>query len=107
MPSIGDRVEKIRSKNAGPFWVTIDIFCGSVDSFETVRGHLTAQQIAGLFNAEENAIKHFEIPDLNVVKVSFPRPAIQGTLADRDMHGAGWAELVAELPWPEAAAQSD
>jgi len=26
---LGDKVKKIRSKNAGPFWITIDIFCGS------------------------------------------------------------------------------
>jgi Domain of unknown function (DUF4387) len=28
----------------------------------------------------------FRIPDLHVVKVSFPRPVVQGSLHDRDMH---------------------
>ena len=27
MSTLGEKVKKIRSKNAGPFWITIDIFC--------------------------------------------------------------------------------
>jgi len=27
MAKLGAVVEKVRSKNAGPFWLTIDIFC--------------------------------------------------------------------------------
>ena len=29
MLTLGEKVRKIRSKNAGPFWITIDIFCGN------------------------------------------------------------------------------
>ena len=29
MPKLGERVLRVRSKNAGPFWVTVDIFCGT------------------------------------------------------------------------------
>jgi hypothetical protein len=32
-----------------------------------------------------------------VVKFSFPRPIVQGTRFDRDMHGASFANLIAEL----------
>ena len=28
MLTLGEKVRKIRSKNAGPFWITIDVFCG-------------------------------------------------------------------------------
>jgi hypothetical protein len=42
-------------------------------------------------------LKRFDIPALNVVKFSVPRPVVQGTRADRDMHGAGWACLLEEL----------
>ena len=37
MPRLGDRVLKVRSKNAGPFWVTVDVFCGTPDVFEQVK----------------------------------------------------------------------
>jgi hypothetical protein len=29
----------------------------------------------------------FELADLCAIKISFPRPVVQGSLHDRDMHG--------------------
>ncbi len=97
MSELGQIVEKVRSKNAGPFWLTIDIFCGTPDAFARVQGGVSTDRIAQLFKTTPDQIKRFDIADLNVVKFSMPRPAIQGTVSDRDMHGAGWAALVAEL----------
>jgi len=94
---LGQIVEKIRSKNAGPFWLTIDIFCGSSDAFGQTCRCLTTAQVADLFQTDANRIKRFDIADLNVVKFSLKRPEIQGSVADRDMHGASWAALVADL----------
>ncbi|NKB56453.1 MAG: DUF4387 family protein [Alphaproteobacteria bacterium] len=96
MAKVGDTVFKVRSKNAGPFWVTIDIFCGGTDAFETIAGRLTSEDVARLFDQPSQTIKRFEIPDLNVVKFSLPRPVVQGDRFDRDMHGAQWAVLLAE-----------
>jgi hypothetical protein len=90
-------VVKVRSKNAGPFWVTIDIFCGSPDVFETVRARLRTEAVAQLFQQPTQLVKRFEIPDLAVIKLSFPRPVVQGSRTDRDMHGAQWAILLAEM----------
>ena len=36
MTTLRDIAVHVRSKNAGPFWVTIDIFLGSQDAFERV-----------------------------------------------------------------------
>ncbi|MEM8591962.1 MAG: DUF4387 family protein [Pseudomonadota bacterium] len=85
--------EKVRSKNAGPFWLTIDIFCGSAEAFAQVKG-LETDRVSQLFQREA---KRFELPDLHVIKFSIPRPAIQGTREDRDMHGASFAEILADL----------
>ncbi len=97
MAELGSIVEKVRSKNAGPFWLTIDVFCGNSDAFARVAALSTAR-VAALFGVDEAAMKRFDIADLNVVKFSVPRPVIQGTRADRDMHGAAWGCLLAELP---------
>lgn len=43
-------------------------------------------------------LKRFDIPDLRVIKFSLPRPIIQGSAADRDMHGAQYAALLEEMP---------
>ena len=97
MPEVGAIAQKVRSKNAGPFWVTIDIFCGTPLAYDQIVIGLSTDRIAALFNCPPETIKRFDIADLNVVKFSLPRPAIQGTAADRDMHGAAWGPLVAEV----------
>lgn len=100
MPEVGAIAEKVRSKNAGPFWVTIDIFCGTAEAYERVSRGLTSDTVAAAFQMEVGNLKRFDIPDLRVVKFSLPRPAVQGTASDRDMHGAGWGPMVAELVIP-------
>ncbi len=97
MTTVSDIVTKVRSKNAGPFWLTIDIFCGSAAAFDQIVQGVSTDRVASLFGADATKIKRFDIADLNVVKFSLPRPQIQGSLHDRDMHGAGWAPLLAEL----------
>ena len=97
MASLGDVVEKVRSKNAGPFWLTIDIFCGTPEAFERVSQGVSTERVAKLFLTAPENLKRFDIASLNVVKFSLPRPAVQGTREDRDMHGASWASLVAEM----------
>lgn len=96
MPRLSDLVLKVRSKNAGPFWLTIDIFCGTPQAFETVSSRLSTERVAELYRAATSEIKRFDIADLMVVKFSLPRPVVQGSREDRDMHGAGWAVLLEE-----------
>lgn len=98
MTRLADKVLKIRSKNAGPFWLTIDIFCGDPQVFDQVSQAIRTDEVASLFQVAPNGLKRFDMPDLNVVKFSLPRPAIQGTRQDRDMHGASFANLLADLP---------
>ena len=97
MPEVKTLVEKVRSKNAGPFWITVDVFCGSREAFTSVAPALTAARVARLYGTPEQTLKRFEIPDLAVLKFSFPRREVQGDPRDRDMHGASYAALLAEL----------
>jgi hypothetical protein len=97
MKRLGDQVLKVRSKNAGPFWVTIDIFCGSPEAYETVLTHLKTEVVAQLYATPLQLVNRFDIADLQVVKFSIPRPVVQGAREDRDMHGAQWAHLLDEM----------
>ncbi len=97
MSRLGDVVPKVRSKNAGPFWLTIDIFCGTPEMFNRVSEGLKTQAVVDLLQADAALLKRFDIDSLNVVKFSIPRPQFQGTRLDRDMHGASFAALLAEL----------
>lgn len=103
MARLADRVAKVRSKNAGPFWVTVDVFCGSPEAFGEVSRGLRTEAVAALYRQPSQLIRRFDIAELNVIKLSFPRPVVQGSRDDRDMHGAQWAILLAEMDWPPAA----
>ena len=97
MLTLGKKVRKIRSKNAGPFWITIDIFCGNKKIYKEVCNKLINSEIINLLMISEQQLKRFEIDDLNVIKFSFPRKIIQGDIFDRDMHGAQLAVLLSEM----------
>lgn len=88
MAKLGEIAKYVRSKNAGPFWVTIDIFCTDAEDFERVANApgLAPRAIAGLFGLSENEIRQFRVPSLHVLKISFPRPTAQGSPGDADSH---------------------
>ncbi|GAA5231625.1 DUF4387 domain-containing protein [Verticiella sediminum] len=88
----------IRSKNAGPFWLTIDIFCDDAGVYRRMCDEplLGPEAIGRLLRTSPEGIKTFHVDALNVIKISLPRPVVQGALEDRDMHGAQWANLVRE-----------
>ena len=92
-----DHVQKVRSKNAGPFWLTIDIFCGDATRFLDISQSLKTETIAKTLGVEPDILKRFDIASLYVIKFSLPRPFIQGSPRDPDMHGASWAALIADI----------
>ncbi len=97
MTTLSDVAAKIRSKNAGPFWLTIDIFCDSVEAFEQACLIADNTRVAERLGTTPEKLDRYEIADLNVLKFSLPRPQIQGTRFDRDMHGASFANLLGDL----------
>jgi hypothetical protein len=88
-PTVGDLGELIRSKNAGPFWLTVDIFCDEDDAFRRLaRSPLTDPgAIAEIYSVPADQVRIFAISSLRAIKISFPRPVPQGSAGDRDMHG--------------------
>ena len=97
MDSLGSLVEKVRSKNAGPFIITIDIFCKKEESYQKISKNLTEKFLCHYLNIEERSIQLFFVDNLRVVKISIDRTFIQGSRFDRDMHGAQLANLISEL----------
>lgn len=88
MGTIAQTASYVRSKNAGPFWMTIDIFCESDKEFQTmICSHkLNSKTISKIYMVPENNVKLFYLPDLKVIKISIPRICPQGSKYERDMH---------------------
>jgi hypothetical protein len=86
--TVGDLATLVRSKNAGPFWLTLDVFCDNDAAYNALAAPdvITPQRIAAIYGGDPRTVRVFRLPDLRAMKVSFPRPTVQGAISDRDMH---------------------
>jgi hypothetical protein len=84
--TLADVARLVRSKNAGPFWITIDVFFATDADFVSHHEAITAARVAVAYKVDERTVKIFRLSDLCAVKISFPRPVTQGSAFDRDMH---------------------
>jgi hypothetical protein len=100
VPSLKDVAQYVRSKNAGPFWVTIDIFCGDAAAYDRIRRapSLSRGAVAKLYGVAPEAVKVFEDEPLKVVKISFPRPVAQGSARDTDSHAGQYFVPLLDAP---------
>jgi len=89
MPEVREVCRHVRSKNAGPFWITVDLFFHDRAAFDAWADAPALQPaaIGALFGTAPERVKRFEVPDLAVLKLSYPRATPQGGDLERDMHG--------------------
>ena len=97
MKTLSEITKNIRSKNAGPFWVTVDLFFKDKDSFFYACKNISNEEVSNILKIKRNHLKRFDIENLKVIKFSFPRKNFQGSRLDRDMHGASFAILFEKL----------
>lgn len=102
--TLQDVAIEIRSKNAGPFWVTMELFLRDAAAYAIAAdpAFLDEEVIGRLYGVPADGVRIFRLPSLNVVKISFPRPVAQGSLRDRDIHAGQHHVPLAVLPLPPA-----
>lgn len=86
--TVGDVAELVRSKNAGPFWQTFDIFCEDDAAYAELAadGVITPERIGATYQVDPSVVAVFWMPAIRVIKVSVPRPVSSGSALDRDVH---------------------
>ncbi|WP_428390919.1 DUF4387 family protein [Lichenicoccus sp.] len=97
MPRLTDICRHVRSKNAGPFWVTIDLFFDGSEAFGRYKDNdaISADAIAAIYGVDARLVRRFVVETLHVVKITMPRPAPQGGPHERDMHsGQSYVRLL-------------
>lgn len=97
MKNLSLLTKDIRSKNAGPFWVTVDLFFRDKKSFAYACKNLSNREISNILQIKIKKLKRYNIESLKVIKFSFPRKNIQGSRLDRDMHGASFSILFEQI----------
>jgi hypothetical protein len=96
--TLDDLALEVRCKNAGPFWLTLDVFLRDDAAYRIAHATITPELIAELYQVPLESLRIYRIPELKVVKVSFPRPVPQGGLRDRDMHAGQHHVPLASIP---------
>ena len=103
--TVGELAAEVRAKNAGPFWITLDVFLNADEDYERLVGSraITRQSIGALYRVAPTSVEIFEIPSLRVIKISFPRAVSAGSFTDRDQHAGQQHVPLAALPLPDGA----
>lgn len=102
---LADLATLIRSKNAGPFFLTFDILFEDEEHYQLVKASqsLNVQAFAARYACPAEAVRFFVYDNARAFKFSIPRPLPQGDLGDGDLHGGQqFAPLMnIEIPLPE------
>jgi len=90
MAKLKDIAKACKSKNAGPFELTLDIMFDDPDTFEKVRrsGRITPQVIAALYGVRPEQVLFTEYPPALAYKATIPRRIPSGAVGDTDVYGA-------------------
>lgn len=89
MPRLRDLASLIRSKNAGPFQLTIDVLFEDIETYQRVAasGVLSAERVAEIYHLDPKDVRVYEFEPGRAIKVSFPRPIVSGDIFDSDVTG--------------------
>lgn len=91
MSRLEELTEIFRSKNAGPFWITVDMVFARQTYYDTVKhsGILTESAVALLYGVEVQQVKIYYVDSIRTVKITVPRSGVSsGAPGDRDVYGA-------------------
>ena len=77
----------LRSKNAGPLFITFDLIFNNSEDMLYVKDRLTKEAISKAYDVKIEKIDIISYEVVNSIKITFPRKNISGSLADDDIYG--------------------
>ncbi|MCI8775382.1 MAG: DUF4387 domain-containing protein [Lachnospiraceae bacterium] len=90
----------IRSKNSGPFQITLDVLFDDVEIYRKIKesGIISKERIAALYRMEESRIQQIVFFDTALgFKITYDRSISSGTCGERDVYGAQQHAPLAEM----------
>lgn len=87
MKKLIDYTKILRSKNAGPLFITFDLIFNSREDMKYIEQRLTKEQISKAYDVSTDKIDIISYDIVNSIKITFPRKNISGALADSDIYG--------------------
>lgn len=98
MAKVKELAKYVKSKNAGPFWGTLEVYFDTKENYDKVKNskNITPKKVAELYHVDKKNVKTFYLENLKVIKFSFPRNMPQGHKYENDMHFGQQYILLAE-----------
>ena len=87
MKKLVDYTKILRSKNAGPLFITFDLIFSGGEEMEYVLKNLKKSDVARAYGVDEKDIDIIAYEVVNSIKITFPRKDISGSLCDGDVYG--------------------
>ena len=112
MTKLSEVAKLIRSKNAGPFQLTIDIMFEDRETYERVLagGAISAERFAAIYRVDTERVQVIPYAAAYSIKVTMPRPVISGDHGDGDIMGGQQygpiVDLEVDRPLAPASPQS-
>ncbi|MBI3126989.1 MAG: DUF4387 domain-containing protein [Candidatus Tectomicrobia bacterium] len=91
MDRLYDLAEVLRSKNAGPLYITLDLLFADEGTYRRVAGSeaLTPGAVAALYGVEAEEVRIIQFDAARAIKITIPRTGpTSGAPGDRDVYGA-------------------
>jgi Domain of unknown function (DUF4387) len=103
--TLGELADVMRSKNAGPFQITIDLMFNDAATYRRVRDSsvVAARVIAPLYGVDEGLVRIMPFDRVRAIKITVPRRTGEhgsGSAFDRDVYGAQQHGPLVELRIP-------
>ena len=87
MKKLIDYTKILRSKNAGPLFITFDLIFNNNEDMHYVSERLTKEHISKAYDVSVDKIDIIVYSVVNSIKITFPRKNISGSLVDNDIYG--------------------
>lgn len=90
MTKLKDLAKVCKSKNAGPFEVTIDVMFEDRDTYDKVinSGVINVDLFARLYGVDAKDVLYTPYPTALAIKGTIPRRVSSGDVGDTDVYGA-------------------
>ena len=90
MVTLGEMAKILRSKNAGPFYLTVDFLFDDDAKYQIVKnsGILNEEIISQLYKVKKEDVKVYYYDKARGIKVTIPRKISSGSMYDTDVYGA-------------------
>lgn len=102
MPALETIAKVIRSKNAGPYCLTLDMLFADLAAYQRVVDSqaITVERMAALYRQPPDMVQIFNHRAALAIKVTLVRWVVAGSVEDSDIYGAQHHVLLYDIEIP-------